>query len=289
MSWESLYSDYESICKAYTATKILCYEASPCYTIPKMLEPGKSRVWADHGAYRVFGSAPKSSPMMIPVTLASPKEAMNAYLEVLHKYKGLTQVPAPYAGTLAKMGYKVSKRPWGNIDFVMETDLLLTLPGGRFKTRRNELSRLAKEGYTTRPLTSSDVGLVKAMESDWGSSHKGPVYRTGYATELTRHIDTAPAPMRLQGLVLLSPTGVVAGVALGCQITLDTWSCSFRFTDNRVLGAALFLFQAMCRLFPDLPYEADGSGGAPGETLFDYKKRLIQRTDLLVEMFTVKK
>lgn len=289
MIWESLYSDYDLICQSYSATKILCYEASPCYTIPKMMESGKSRVWADHGDYRIFGSAPKSSPMMIPVKLESPKAAMNAYLEVLHRYKGLTQVPAPYAGTLAKMGYKVSKRPWGNIDFVMETDLLLTLPGGRFKTRRNELSRLSKEGYTTRPLTSSDVEVVRAMETEWGSSHKGTVYRAGYATELTRHVDNAPKEMRLQGLVMLSSSGAVVGVSLGCKVTTDTWSCSFRFADHKVVGSALFLFQGMCRLFSDLPYEADGNGGAAGSPLFDYKKRLVQRTDLLVEMFTVKK
>lgn len=288
MSWRELLSDYPAILRAYSAIKVVCYEASPCYVIPRMELRHKESFWADHGAYRVFGKA-GSPPILIPTHTATPRDAMVAYMDSLHRYKGLTQVPLPYAMALEKSGFKVSPRPYGDIDFVMETDLLLTLPGGRFKTRRNELSKLRKEGYTCRPLTSDDVALVSEMERRWGAAYGKAVWRRGFATELTRHLGSAPADLRLQGLVLMSPTGETMGVSLGCQVSGDTWSCSFRFADNKVVGAALFLYQAMCGLFADLPYEADGSGGAKDSTLFDYKKRLIQRPDLLVQMFTVKK
>lgn len=287
MSWRDLFARYPDILQAYTDCKTIVYDAAPSYLIPRSQKADNFR-WDDHGSYLTCG-AEGSAPIVIPVTLKSPKEYMTAVIETIHKYGGAYSLPVPYAKALEKMGYKLIKRPWGNIDFIFETNVLANLPGRRHERKRTTLNKLVKQGYTTRPLTSADAPEVARVETLWDEAHRGKTGRHGYASILTAGLDDYPEALRMRGLACHAPDGHIVGVALGGQVTSECWSCSFRYADNTHQGVSLFLFREMARLFADLPYEADGSGGAVGSSLFEFKRRLVEDEKLLIEMYVVKK
>lgn len=287
MGWKQLFHRYPEILDAYTKCRIRIYDASPCYLIPRSLKSA-SLVCEDHGGFITAGAS-GSAPIVIPVTLSSPKEYMGACIDVIHKYGGVYSVPTAFAVPLQKMGYKLIKRPWGNIDFVFDTKVLAELPGKRHERKRTTLNKLMKSGYSVRPLLASDAPVVEALETLWETAHAGRTGRFGYATILTSLLDETPAPMRLRGLLCTAPDGSPVGMALGSMMTSDTWSCSFRYADNNHQGVSLLLFREMAKLFADVPFEADGSGGAAGSTLFEFKRRLVEDMDLLLELWVVKK
>lgn len=287
MSWQSLFARYPEILQAYTACRLTIYDASPCYLIPRSMK-SDSFVWHDHGTHITCG-AEGSAPIVIPVTLNSPKEYMEAVLDTIHRYGGAYSLPTAYATPLGKMGYKLIKRPWGNLDFVMETDVLANLPGKRHERKRTTLNRLVREGYTVRPMTSADAGEVERVENLWEEAHRGRTGRHGYASLLARGLDEYPDHFRMKGLICHAPDGEVVGVSLSGQMTADTWSCSYRYADNNHAGVSLLLFREMARLYSDLPYEADGSGGAPGSSLFEFKRRLVDNHKLMLELWVVMK
>lgn len=287
MSWQSLFARYPEILEAYTACKITIYDASPCYLIPRM-QKSKNFVWHDHGSYITCG-ADGSAPIVIPVTLDSPKAYMAAAMDTIHRYGGVYSVPTAYAKPLGKMGYKQIKRPWGNIDFVLETRVLLNLPGKRHERKRTMLNKLLREGYTLRAMTSADASEVARVEDAWEGSHKGRTGRHGYASILAAGLDDYPDHLRIRGVVCQDPNGVIVGVALSCQTTSDTWSCSYRYADNSHHGVSLLLFREMARYYTDLPYEADGNGGAAGSSMFEFKRRLVEDQNLMIGMWVVTK
>lgn len=287
MSWQSLFARYPEILQAYTACRLTIYDASPCYLIPRSMK-SDNFVWHDHGTHITCG-AEGSAPIVIPVTLNSPKEYMEAVLDTIHRYGGAYSLPTAYATPLGKMGYKLIKRPWGNLDFVMETDVLANLPGKRHERKRTTLNRLVRDGYTVRRMTSADAGEVGRVEDLWEESHKGRTGRHGYASMLASGLDEYPDHFRMKGLICHAPDGEIVGVSLGGQMTADTWSCSYRYADNNHAGVSLLLFREMARLYQDLPYEADGSGGAPGSSLFEFKRRLVDNHKLMLELWVVLK
>lgn len=288
MSLDSIFSRYPDILQSYTACKLRVYDANPCYLIPKVLK-SKTFELEDHGRYLTIGNA-GTTPIVIPVTISTAKEYMQTLLEVIHRYGGAASVPTAYANTLKKMGYIARKRSWGSIDFVFENKVLLELPGSRFSKRRNALKKLVKNGYTLAPVTTSDADTALSIEDRWASAYKGGCgghARKGYASELIRVMDTVAPSIELRGVKMLDSQGQAVGIALGTRVTSDTWTCGYRFADNRLDSASLFLLQGLTKLYPDTVYELDGGGGSPTANLFWTKKQMALRDDLLIEMFTV--
>lgn len=287
MSWRTLFSKYPEILQSYTACKTVVYDASPCYLIPRVAK-SSNFTWDDHGSYITLG-AKGSSPIVMPVTLESPKQYMEAIMETVAVYGGAYSIPASYSKPLGKMGYKLIKRPWGNLDFIFETEVLANLSGKRHERKRTGLNKLTKQGYSCRPMTKDDAPLVHQIETLWDTAHKGKTGRHGYATVLAQGLGDYPPAMRVTGVVCHAPDGQAVGVAMSAQITSDTWSCSFRYADNVHAGTSLLMFREMARAYPDLKYEADGSGGAIGSSLFEFKRRLVDNSNLLIEMYVVMK
>lgn len=288
MGWRTLFSRYPEILQSYTDCRICIYDASPCYLIPRM-EKSSNFEWEDHGSYITHGGR-GSAPIVTPVTLSSPKQYMEAVLDTIHRYGGAYSLPTSYAKPLGKMGYKLIKRPWGNLDFIFETEVLANLSGKRHERKRTHLNKLVKQGYVCRPMTKEDSMLVYKIETEWESVHTGTrTGKHGYATALAKGLGDYPPAMRLSGIVCHAPDGQPVGVSLSSQVTADTWTCSFRYADNVHAGVSLLMFREMARMYSDLKYEADGSGGGYGSSLFEFKRRLVSNPDFLLEMFVVMK
>lgn len=287
MSWQSMFARYHEILEAYTACKVTIYDASPCYLIPRA-QKSNNFVWHDHGSYITCG-AEGSAPIVIPVTLDSPKAYMDAVLDTIHRYGGAYSLPTPYAKPLGKMGYKLIKRPWGNLDFLLETKVLANLPGKRHERKRTMLNKLEKQGYSCRAMVAADAPEVARVETLWGDARKGRTGHHGYASMLAAGLDDYPESLRMRGVVCHAPDGSVVGVSLGGQVTADTWSCSYRYADNNHAGVSLLTFREMARAYVDLQYEADGTGGAVGSSMFEFKRRLVEDQNLMIEMWVVTK
>ena len=289
MTWNVFANRYGDILKSYDDCRIVNYNGSPCYLVPR-IDKRYSNLH-DHRDYLVAQSTSKSAPMVIPVDIHGPRDYLEAVSEVISRYGGASNISKPYATALEKMGYKVTKRPWGNLDFVFSTDVLRAFPGKKHERKRSYINRLEREGYYTRELRSSDQPSCKSLEARWMEDHEGRTSRHGYATHCVDILDELAEPFGVRGVGLFNPDGQMVGFTVAAPLTPTHWSCSFRYANNDVHGASLKIFRDTAALFADYPLECDGDGDGEGSGLWEFKRRLLSDDvmDKQVEMFVIKK
>ncbi len=269
---EQFQSDYDKILLSHEACRTILYQAAPCYLIPRVTR-GQAVLTKEDGYY-LLGQKYQAQ-IVIPVDLKSPSDYLSTLLNVISRYKAATNVPAPYAMALKNQGYRVIKRPWGNIDWVFDTEALADLPGKRHERKRTYINKLIRQGLEIRELTAKDADIAGGLENLWihRKSEEGHAGRQGYAKLVISLLDQAPASMRLRAFGLFDQ-GRIVGFTVGNMLTPSYWACSFRYADNTYQGASLFLFRETARAYRDVPFECDGDASGVGSPLWEFKRRL---------------
>lgn len=286
---DDLYHSYPDILRCHSALKLTNYQASLCYLVPR-IKRGKATIGKNEkDGYFIIGTE-TTAPMVIPYNIDSTKEYLMVLLDVIHKANGVSNIPKPYALALEKLGYKTIMRPWGNRDFVFNTEYLATLPGGRHSRKRTYISRLYRSGVELVDLTPEHHDKYDALERYWGAEHEGRTGRRGYATEAIDCMGEMPECIRFTAIGAFIASNLI-GFVVGAKLNEDHWSCSFRYADNDFKGLSTLLFQAIAQRFIDVPYECDGDGGGQNSSLWEYKRRLLSEDVLTkqVEMYIAKK
>jgi hypothetical protein len=271
----SVYLDqYSKIMASFDACRTFSYVLSPHLLVPRFAL--HSPVLTDHGRYLTVGNA-GSAPGLIPVSLASPAEYLDACIEVIHRYGGVYDVSRPYAKALARQGYGAAFRPWGALDFVFSTEHIIALPGGRHKGTRNDCSSLERRGITRRWLGPDDGPAVDALEATWAQTiaDKGQGNGTrGYARTYLQAFPDLPDTLEAKALGLFDQDQLV-GVTIANRLTASYWCCGYGYGDMGYRSIVTHGFRHMAQAYRHLAYEADGHGGAVGSGLYVHKSRMI--------------
>lgn len=278
-------ADYPLILEGHTSLKTTCYSQAPCYLIPRLVS-GHSKIEKHPNHYRLITSS-SGNVNVASIGAMSPKEYLSVLVKVVQETGGITDVPHAYAMVLQKMGLKVTKRPWGNQDFVFETANLTALAGSRYSRIRTYISRLLRSGVMVRPVTSADTDAAVKLENLWASRYLGRFGKAGYLAGLLPHLEEIPPVMRVFGLGAFDGESLV-GLVIGNQISKDSWACTFRYADNTYHGLSMLLFREISKHYSDLPFEVDGSSA--GKDLHEFKRRLLTKESLnhQIFMYTVK-
>ena len=268
------FSKFSSILKSYQACKVLSYKAAATALVPRFIKHPPKLI--DKGSYLLIQSG-ESAPIVIPVTLSSPKELIKVLIITCEEYGGVFDIPKPYADALATKGYTLYKRPWGNIDFVFETQHLIKLSGGRYKQMRKAFRKFKSDAFTQRLLLSEEYVIVDELCELWAKSKKdqgGRVGNIGYAAEYTKHLDLYPEEMR--ALVLGTFYGdSLIGVSIGCMLTSDFWVTGYGYGDKTYRSIITYGLHSLSKHYEDVPFECDGDAGTPSSGIYHHKQKLL--------------
>lgn len=264
----SVYEEhYENLPHTHELLRAANFDLSPSHSIPHANED-KFTIDACDGYYTLsFGF----SRLVLPTTLSSPKELVQAYMETVGRLKQVTSVPYPYAKGLASAGYKVDLTK-GIHQYVYSTKHLIDLQSGgrRYRELRRFKRKHMNEGITFRLLTANDAGNISSVEKSWvheqkeeSNAHRKRLWRQQNATLFWRQLKNLPKAMRTRGVGAFLGDEMMA-FAIGCILTPTHWSCPYSHGTKAYASLMNLCWLELAHLYSDIPYEIDGEGGMTG-------------------------